>query len=218
MLSKKINVIKRIIFSSILLSSSMGLSYAGAQSGFVLGAKAGYTFVGGPINNIKNELGEGASVQIGGFSGGLIAGYDFAVTDIMSVGIELDPQYMNLLSGKQDDGPSVKINMFSLPVLATFKVYLPDTGFNAFAKAGVAYNRPSTSVSSLSTSSKAIYSPVVSAGIGWQISDFNLFVEYQYQYAKTAALLSGGNDQDTHSLSGTNLSTLSAGMTYTIPV
>ena len=210
--------VRSIILSMFVLSSSIGVSYAGAQTGFVLGAKAGYTFVGGPLNTVKNytdNLVKG-SVNTGGFSGGLILGYDFAFTGIMSAGLEVDPSYINI-SSVTVASESTDIKMFSLPFLATLKIYLPITGLNIFAKAGFAYNSPVVSSGVWSLSSGSVISPVAAAGIGWQILGFNLFAEYQYQYVNTTALLSGGKFS-TNNVGSTNLSIFSAGVTYTLPI
>ncbi|MFZ9035175.1 MAG: outer membrane protein [Francisellaceae bacterium] len=208
----------------LLIVSALALSAtgygAGAKTGLVFSADVGGAMPTGALKADTNDASgaTNASADNGNIAFGLAGGYDIALNKMFSVGAELGLQYANQvsrLSGSNDtDSASVKVSVMSIPLFATTKFYIPHTnGLNIFAKAGYAFNRlfakDSASGDGLSvsqTDTLNLWRPVVAGGVGYQImNDFNVFAQYQYNWLPYQGQNAG-------------LSTVSAGLSYTLPM
>jgi len=200
---------RKIIATSIITAAlASGSAFAaGAQTGVVIGGSVGYTV---PTGYLKDIGGSGADNTNGNIAGGLQIGYDFALNKMLSVGAELGGQYAYELSKVESGGATGKYSNLSIPLFLTGKFYMPwVNGLNVFGKAGYAYNRLNASVdtgiSGLTVSENTnLWRPVVAGGVGYQIQQFNIFAQYQYNWLKYQGTNGGYN-------------TLSLGLTYTIP-
>ncbi|MDA0912171.1 MAG: outer membrane beta-barrel protein [Proteobacteria bacterium] len=200
---------KKIIATTVAAAALISGSAfaAGAQTGLVLGGSVGYTMPTGYVKDI--ETGTGVDNKNGNIAGSLLVGYDYALSPLFSVGIELDGQYAYQLSKSSLAGDSAKSSNVSVPLFLTGKFFIPEAmGLNVFGKAGYAYNRLSAKaeVSGVSeTFNTNLWRPVVAGGIGFQLQQFNIFAEYQYNWLP---------------YQGTNggYGTASLGLTYTLPM
>ncbi|WHN65196.1 outer membrane beta-barrel protein [Cysteiniphilum sp. QT6929] len=189
---------KKIIATTVAAAALISGSAfaAGAQTGLVLGGNVGYAYSqNGWLKNANNLPGG----KNGNIAGGLLIGYDFALSPMFSVGVELGGQYFNKIA-KNDAG---KLNMWSVPLFATAKFYIPGAmGLNVFGKAGYAYNKLTGDTDGMATN---LWRPVAATGLGFQISQINIFAQYQYNWLP----LYGYNAGE---------STVSVGLTYTLPM
>lgn len=217
---------KKIIATTVAAAALISGSAfaAGAQTGLVMGANLGLAtptgyMKGDNIVNAINSLPISTSVSqdTGNIAGGLFIGYDYALNPMVSLGVELGGQYAYEVSkvsatvaGLSGDG---KVSVISIPLFLTGKFYIPHTGgLNVFAKAGYAYNRVNEKYSGdLATAVGAsdahsnLWRPVVAGGIGYQLQEFNIFAQYQYNWLP----ITGQNG---------GLGTISAGVSYTLPM
>ncbi|GGG00303.1 MULTISPECIES: outer membrane beta-barrel protein [Cysteiniphilum] len=201
---------KKIIATTIAAAALISGSAfaAGAQTGLVLGGSVGYTMPTGYLKDIGT--GTGVDNKNGNIAGSLLVGYDYALSPLFSVGVELDGQYAYEISKSSLAGNSIKLSNVSVPLFLTGKFFIPEAmGLNVFGKAGYAYNRLSSKVevsgSSSTTTNTNLWRPVVAGGIGFQVQQFNIFAEYQYNWLP---------------YQGTNggYGTASLGLTYTLPM
>ncbi|MBK2126317.1 outer membrane beta-barrel protein [Fangia hongkongensis] len=220
----KKTMIAAVVASTLIAGSAFA---AGAQTGLVLGGNLGYGYAqNGTIKNgPAGPLGGAFDKSNGGLAGGVFIGYDYAISKMISVGVEADLQYAhNLANGKValpgNSSASYRTNGLAVPVFFTTKFYVPGVnGLNVFGKFGYAYNRITTS-SSVSipnlpaqwgggdhkvTETTNLWRPVIAGGIGYQIDKVNLFAQYQYNF-----LRSGGNNS--------GYSTFTGGVSYTLPM
>lgn len=197
---------KKIIATTVAAASLISVSAfaAGAQTGLVLGGSVGYTM---PTGNIKDLAGTGFNNKNGNIAGSLLIGYDYALSPLFSVGIELDGQYAYQLSKSSLGANSVKLSNVSVPLFLTGKFFIPKAmGLNIFGKAGYAYNRLLYKTEgTLSANDTTLWRPVVAGGIGFQVQQFNIFAEYQYNWLPYQGLNAG-------------YGTASLGLTYTLPM
>ncbi|WP_235826905.1 outer membrane protein [Facilibium subflavum] len=202
-------MMKKIIATSIVTATlASGSAFAaGAQTGVVIGGDIGYTMPSGYLKDIDPD--STADNKNGNIAGGIFIGYDMALSQMLSVGLELDGQYAYNLAKTTDSGITVKVSNLSIPLFLTGKFYIPNTGgLNLFGKAGYAYNRLNVSADAGSNASLSdntnLWRPVVAGGVGYQLQQFNIFAQYQYNWLPYQGQNGG-------------YSTLSLGLSYTIP-
>jgi len=210
-------IIATTVAAAVLISGSAFA--AGAQSGMVIGANLGLAT---PTGHMKEDdlvhamtaAGASTSQDKGNVAGGLFIGYDYALNPMLAVGLELGAQYAYEITkvsgslGGFTDGN--KISVITVPMFLTGKFYIPHTGgLNLFAKMGYAYNRIDTKAEGnagvLANKDTTLWRPVVAGGIGYQLQQFNIFAQYQYNWLPYQGENSG-------------LGTISAGVSYTIPM
>ncbi|WP_395947732.1 outer membrane protein [Caedibacter taeniospiralis] len=219
-------MMKKIIATTVAATALISGSAfaAGAQTGLVLGGNLGLATPTGvwksdnAVNAINNlPISTSVSQDTGNVAGGLFVGYDYALNRMLSVGIELGGQYAYettkisaTITGVSGD---YKASIITIPLFLTGKFYIPHTGgLNIFAKAGYAYNRINEKYSgNLATAVGAsdthmnLWRPVVAGGIGYQLQQFNIFAQYQYNWLPYQGENGG-------------LGTISAGVSYTLPM
>lgn len=200
---------KKIIATTVAAATLIsGAAFAaGAQTGLVLGGSVGYTM---PTGGAKDLGGAGWDNKNGNIAGSLLIGYDYALSPLFSVGVELDGQYAYEISKSSLAGNKYKLSNVSVPLFLTGKFFIPEAmGLNVFGKAGYAYNRLSGKVEvsggSSTTTNTNLWRPVVAGGVGFQLQQFNIFAEYQYNWLPRAGLNAG-------------YATASLGLTYTLPM
>ena len=195
---------KKIIATSVIAAAFAGsTAFAdGAQTGLVVGANLGYAYA---VNGWIKDAADLPGFKTGNMAGGAFVGYDAALNQMFSVGLELDAQY----AYKLVSASGIKLNAWSVPLFLTGKFYIPQTdGLNIFGKAGYAYNRltVSTSYAGVTLSDdENLWRPVAAAGVGYQIQQFNIFAQYQYNWVP----LQGENG---------GYGTLSGGVSYMLPM
>jgi outer membrane protein W len=211
---------KKIIATTVAAAALISGSAfaAGAQTGMVMGANLGLATPTGALkgdNWINQFQGVSSTTQDNGnIAGGLFIGYDYALSPMMAVGVELGGQYAyevtKLKASDATGSASLKASVISVPLFLTGKFYIPHTGgLNIFAKAGYAYNRINETLEATGAASKdsheTLWRPVVAGGIGYQLQQFNIFAQYQYNWLPYKGQNSG-------------LGTISAGVAYTLPM
>ncbi|MBK2125232.1 outer membrane beta-barrel protein [Fangia hongkongensis] len=200
---------RKIIATSIIATAlASGSAFAaGAQTGVVLGGNIGYGYA---TNGWTKDDADLSGSKNGNLAGGLFIGYDFALNKMLSVGVELGGQYAYQLV-KESDGD--KLNAWSVPLFATAKFYIPHAmGLNIFGKFGYAYNRLTTSGNYVATGlsgndidGKNLWRPVAAGGLGFQVQQFNIFAQYQYNWLPVYGKNGG-------------YGTISGGVSYTLPM
>ena len=144
--------------------------------------------------------------------GGII-GYDFGLNRIMSCGLETGFNYgykINNLSG------DLHTNIMTIPLMATLKIYIPNlNGINFFVKGGAAVSYQQITDEKYNENKKKLdYKPIAKIGVGWQLQNFNIFMQYSYIFGKNWNSLDNKND-DTPIIS---FNSLTLGFTYNLPV
>ena len=212
MIQSKIKKIVFLMACTVLLIKTSTANVDFAQSGIVLGVNAGYAkFV--PFSKINGDINNG------GIYGGGLLGYDYALNPHFSLGIETGINYGKNIANFSSPTEKMNIDTLNVPILATFKFYIPQAnGLNIFTKHGVSFvyqmrdisypNRP-YQTDSENTLKFNIFLSVI--GVGWKINNFNIFTQYEYFYG------TNWNKVD-KSLKILTLNTLTAGVTYTIPI
>ncbi|WP_440994368.1 outer membrane protein [Cysteiniphilum litorale] len=216
---------KKIIATTVAAAALISGSAfaAGAQTGLVMGANlglatpTGYMKEDALVNYLQGLGAPSISQDTGNIAGGLFIGYDYALSPMLAVGVELGGQYAYEVTKVTDSGGGVsagnKISVISVPMFLTGKFYIPHTGgLNVFAKAGYAYNRIKASADGnaasalgITTESVNLWRPVVAGGIGYQLQQFNIFAQYQYNWLPYQGENGG-------------LGTVSVGLAYTLPM
>ena len=207
--------------TSVALLSSVAMAQgSGAQTGLVVGGQLGYAkFV--PYSKLPvSSPGVSGDLSNGGAYGGVLVGYDFALSPMLSVGIETGLNYGYKIANGTVTGPGptdvdTDISTLDIPIMATVKLFPTENGFNIFAKGGFDYSKQKLtgsagSVDVSSTDSK--WRPVAAAGVGYQINALNIFAQYTYVFG-TKWNDPDGSDGDTLAMNA-----ITAGVTYTIPM
>lgn len=209
---------------------------AKAVSGPVFGLQAGYSEATGSTPSrtyYEGGVSRGGSINYNGNVnfGGFI-GYDFAVTDYLTIGPEIGINYtpniytndMNLDTGSES---GVRYNSLNVPIMLTGKFITP-IGINAFLKGGINFQNLNAhnvtcgaGIPCASAQSQNAWTGVIAAGLGYQIDNFNIFAQYMYIFGDNASSLFGGaNNQFTTTMPGKALSQsiITGGVSYTFPV
>lgn len=219
---------KKIIATTVAAAALISGSAfaAGAQTGMVMGGNIGMAMPTGAWNlddgynaAKADPTVTSASQDTGNVAGGLFVGYDYASSPMFTAGVELGAQYAYeptklkaTVLGAQTFEAKIK-GILSIPLFLTGKFYIPHTGgLNVFAKAGYAFNRleieGNTSGvlgSNSATDNINLWRPVVAGGIGYQLQQFNIFAQYQYNWLPYQGENGG-------------LGTVSVGLAYTLPM
>ncbi|MBK2124490.1 outer membrane protein [Fangia hongkongensis] len=214
--------------SGILLLNAIALGNcafaSGAQSGITFGVNTGIAIPSGWLkgDDLYNSYDQdpsiiSASQKKNNITGGLSLGYDYAINNAISVGVEIATQYAynitEVKGSSATDSMKNTLSVLSVPMFLTGKFFIPNTGgLNLFAKAGYAYNRVkdkseySTPFGDTNTSSyQNLWRPVVAGGVGYKLGSFNIFTQYQYNWLPLLGQ-SGG------------VSSITFGATYTLSV
>lgn len=154
-----------ILSSNTALAFDFNLSHkdAGAKTGIVVGGNLGYSFAQNKFTSYD-----------GNFAGGIFAGYDYAFSKHYSLGVEADWQYAYQIDKQINDD---RISIWSIPIFAVGKYYIHNyEAINLFGKLGYAYNHTSN------FGEDTLWRPVAAIGAGYDIGDFNIFAQYQYNW------------------------------------
>lgn len=184
------------LMATAVLASSVAYANSNiATSGMTFSANVGYAT---PSGDLKAEKDDGVSASNGNVSFGGAIGYDFAISQMFTLGAEVGVQYTPDFAKESEDGASLKESVLSVPILAVAKFYVPNVdGLNLFAKAGIAYNhwkaKGSGSIDDIEglipvpSASNNNWNGVVAAGVGYDINNFNIFAQYTYNWLKVSA-------------------------------
>jgi len=190
---------------------------AKAVTGLVFGLQVGYAsgFDAPSGQSVTIPTGGGTSVNgshsitNGNVNFGGLVGYDFAITEMFSLGVEVDINYTpdmvknSISGGGSIPGGSFNISAdnntssLNIPLMLTGKMVLP-SGMNLFVKGGIDYQRISSSNScsasidfitvpcdlSSDESTYSNWNGVLAAGVGYQIQSFNVFAQYMYVFGQ----------------------------------
>lgn len=217
---------KKIIssFATIALLSA-GVAQANtniARSGMTFSANVGYSIPTGDFKANQSDVPDG-SVSNNNVSFGGAIGYDYAISEMFTVGAEVGIQYMPDFAKESEDGGSITQSNLSVPILAVGKFYVPNVdGLNLFAKAGIAYNHwkasgsgsievvdPDPATIAIPSASDNNWNAVVAAGVGYDINNFNIFAQYTYNWLRVSAF-------DETAKGGIN--TIAIGVGYKLPM
>lgn len=204
-------IMKKKLLAALMILSASTL-YANAESGITLGIQGGYAkFI--PFSKINGDINNG------GIYGGGQLGYDYAFNPYFSLGLETGINYGKNIAKFSSSTERINIDVLNVPILATFKFYIPQTnGLNIFTKHGIAFVYQTRDISyphrpyqtdSENTMKFNIFASTV--GIGWKIKNFNIFTQYEYFYG------TNWNKLD-KSIKILTLNALTLGVSYTIPV
>ena len=230
---KKLAIV--VATSTLLLS---GMTYAGAQTGLVFGANVGMGEFTNKLSpsalaniNLPQTSPDDFQVENGNVNFGATIGYDLAIPNIvnnMTVGAEIGVNYTPNIGSysynAHNETAKIEANSLQIPFLLTTKYYIGN--FNVAAKAGYTYVRQNTTVkdNSTPTPSSALettntkFKPMIALGVGYEVMD-NLAItaQYSWQFGNSA------NDSKYYDANGAPTSTfatytVTAGMTYTLPM
>ncbi len=202
---------KKVFVLMLGCGALLSTSNAAAITGVTFGGGLGYSyFTGGGVTKVNDP--KGMPFNNGNISASGSVGYDYALTSSFSLGVEVGIQYANNTIRGLREASGNDVGMLSIPVFAVAKYYIPHAlGMNIFAKAGYAYNDikgASTSHyednPSGDTQDLNIWRPVLAGGVGYQLNQFNIFSEYQYNWLPYSGKSFG-------------VSSISVGLSYTLP-
>ena len=154
------------LISAALFATS---AYAGADSGFYLGAGVGQASVG-DIDGVGDFDGEDTGYK-------LIAGYNFGLIPLLDLAVEAE--YVDF--GEPDDG-GIKVDANAFAAFGLAGINLGP--FGIFAKAGM-FNWDADATGGFSDDGT---DPAYGAGVRFQISSFQIRAEYEYFDADPASL------------------------------
>ena len=224
---------KKLLITSVstLALTISGVSFASAKTGLVTGVSAGfqnYTTNLQP-SNVNTRIKSNGNFNVNG-----ILGYDYALNNNLSVGFEIS----NIAGGEQgpvnkpEDIESWNENQLQVPVLATVKYYLPvvDNNISVFGKFGYSYVRQQAKSNGTpamgelaSTANYTKWLPTLSAGLGYNIYNFNVFAEYTYVMGSTPSSnnsipsnIENGGERSDHTVFSSGAVTV--GVTYTFAI
>ncbi|MDC0534996.1 porin family protein [Francisellaceae bacterium] len=196
-------------------------SKARAVTGLVLGVQAGFASGFNPPDT-RNVSGTNYSVSTtsGGFNFGGLVGYDVAINDRFSVGVEVDINYTPDIYKESANFGGISgddsLNLLNIPIMATAKFVAP-FGLNVFAKGGLNYQYADVSSScsgvpgcGTQTASNSAWTGVLAAGVGYQINTINIFAQYMYIFGKDLQNLQDNKAVEQGILTG--------GVSYTLPM
>ena len=221
---------------SILALTISGVSLASAKTGLAIGVSAGFQ------NYITNLQPSNVNTRIkpnGNFNVNGILGYDYALNNNLSIGLETGVGYTNAIAGgeqgpvnKPEDIESWNENQLQVPVLATVKYYLPvlDNNISVFGKFGYSYVRQQAKSNGtpamgelVSAANYTKWLPTLAAGLGYNIYNFNVFTEYTYVMGSTPSSnnsipsnIENGGERSDHTVFSSGAVTV--GVTYTFAI
>jgi hypothetical protein len=206
---------KKIIALGLGLMGSMVANAADAKAitGIVFGGQIGYS-----SGFDAPASGGGVTYTNGNVNFGGLVGYDFALTDMFSVGAEVDVNYTPDIFEVSGAGQSIKYSSLNVPIMITGKFVLP-IGLNLFAKGGINYQRLNATCSGNAVSAicdavettNAQWNGVLAAGVGYQIESLNVFAQYMYVFGKK---INDTSDNDGTWAQGI----ITGGVSYTLPM
>ena len=149
-----------------------------AATGGVVGAYGGVAW--GTRGLLKNApYGNAYDKSSSGIMGGVTVGYDVAVSDYVSLGLESGLQHNYKIS---ESHHGEKLSVFSIPTTITSKFFIPNTdGLHFIGKTGFAWNQLIIDEPNNREKDNSI-GPLIAAGIGYKIVDFAFSVQWQHNW------------------------------------
>ncbi len=201
------------------------LTLASITTGFAQNAQTGITFggnLGAASTSAYNTDGLSNYTKTqGGLYGGINIGYDLALTQNVSLGLETGYYYGYELSSLKLGSEKSKINQWNIPFLIVGK-YIFHNGANVFVKGGVAYvdqtvNTTANILSGMKETNHA-FLPEVALGGGYLFQNgLSINGQLGYIFGSTAEI--GKSD----SISGNEIkvaasASLMVNLSYTLPI
>jgi len=191
--------LKKIIMTFLVISMtipftlmSSKFAMAKSQTGLVVSAQYG---VGQPYGDFRSPsfiFFRPNYTKNGGQFGGLNLGFDFFMTNFMTLGVETGVQGGDISKSSDRRSRENKVGLVSVPAMVKAKFYLVK-GLNVFGKGGVAYNTIITHRDVTNTLSAGFkdsnFDPVVALGLGYAINKVNIFLQYQYNWISAKEFL-----------------------------
>lgn len=161
-----------LLAAGTILSAAMiaAPAYAGADSGFYLGAGVGQASVDGDIDNGSSKFNVDFDSDDTGYK--LIGGYNFGIIPLIDLAAEIE--YLDL--GKPDDG-GIEVDTSAIAAFGLVGFNLGPIGI--FGKAGIA-SWDSDVSGIVGSASDDGEDPVYGAGLRFQIASFQIRAEYEY--------------------------------------
>ncbi len=193
----------RLMFFTLIISTPLlaNAEDSKAQTGLMFGLNVGYANGFAKESNVNapkfSRTIKSGNVNFGGF-----VGYDYAVLERLSIGMEIGINYTpNIyelgLNINTVGNAKLKFSTLNIPFLLKVKL-ITEMGFNLFLKGGINYQRLSADIASCSSTLVAptfctdfhnVYGnnwrPVIAGGIGYQVKRFNIFAQYMYVFGNT---------------------------------
>lgn len=211
---------KKILSFTALCLLSTSVFAQGAETGLVIGATAGaastasYDSSGITSNITKTEGGPISSVMIG---------YDLALNQQISIGLESGFGYgYDLSSLKADGSDKSMLNQWYIPLLVAGK-YTFINGVNIFIKGGATYvHQDITNMGAYfapnTDNSNAEFLPTIVAGAGYKFQNgINIGGQLSYLFGSTAKIRSTDSFHNNDVKVAASAS-LSAYISYTLPM
>ncbi|WP_440616160.1 outer membrane protein [Cysteiniphilum sp. 6C5] len=211
---------KKILSFTALCLLSTSVFAQGAETGLVIGATAGaastasYDSSGIPSNTTKTEGGPISSVMIG---------YDLALNQQISIGLESGFGYgYDLASLKADGSDKSMLNQWYIPLLVAGK-YTFTNGVNIFIKGGATYvHQDITDMGAYFKPnidrSNAEFLPTIVVGAGYKFQNgINIGGQFSYLFGSTAKIRSTDSFHNNDVKVAASAS-LSAYISYTLPM
>ncbi len=211
---------KIIGITAFCLTSGNFVFAQGVQTGLTLGASLGgastqnYDSSGIISNTTKTQ---------GGAYGGFAVGYDLALTQNISLGVESGFYYgYSLASLKADGVDKSNLNQWNIPLLIVGK-YTFNNGVNVFAKAGATYvHQQITNTDTYfvpgTNGTNFEFLPELAAGVGYKFTNgINIGGQLGYLFGSTADLRTS-NPYHGNDVKVAASVTLTAYISYTFPI
>ena len=149
-----------------------------AETGYIFGGDIGVAW--GTRGLLKNAPYDNAYDRTSsGFMGGVLLGYDSALNDYVSLGLETAMQYNYHIA---ESPHAEKFSILSFPVMAVGKLFIPNTeGVHFIGKAGYAYNRFIIDTPGNRDFDNNI-APVIAIGVGYKYKNTAISLQWQHNW------------------------------------
>ena len=212
---------KKILAITCLCIGTSTLALAqGAQTGLVLGANAG---AASTQNYDSSDINSDITKTQGGAITGVSIGYDLALNNNISLGVESGFGYgYELATLKADGADKSALNQWYIPLLVVGK-YTFNNGVNFFIKGGATYvNQQITNIGAYfdpsTNSSNSEFLPTIAAGAGYKFNNgINIGGQLGYLFGSTANIRSADSLHNTDVKVAASAH-LTAYITYTLPI
>ncbi len=184
---------------------SFSLFAASAQSGVFLGIDGGWA-----ATNHPSVPGYSSSNQ--NYTGGASIGYNYAIANHISTGVEANYSDFGKTNYSSTAGSgNFKNSALQLLLSGT---YLMDNGFNTFVKVGAANQQTSLSVNNSETGVTS-WLPAAAAGLGYEVmKNLNVYGQYEHTFGSDWSNTGFSNPPS----KGASLNVFSVGVNYTLPM
>lgn len=163
-------------------ASQEPMAFSEAKTGFVIGGQVGYAKPTGALSDFIDDPDPQDHFDNGNIMGGIFFGYDFALTNFLSIGPEIGINYgHNVEQVHLINDETIRQDQVTAPLFFKVKLVTP-FGLNVFGKAGYAFNQFTVdeSIKEDFKLPEHSFNPAFAGGVGFQIYNFNIFAQATY--------------------------------------